>query len=149
VDTQKLPADLLRAYAREELQALAADNPSGRPSARQKKEGREAARAKLEEEARDGRFTRRKAYPLLWDSQANQILMGTTAAGALDHPQRLFKETFGCGLTLLDAGQRAVQQAQGEIDLRPSAFVPGNGEGEVAWVADPASPNYLGNEFLL
>jgi len=26
--------------------------------------------------------------------------------------------------------------------------VPGYAEGEVAWVADPASPNYLGNEFL-
>src|SRR5262245_27304316 len=36
LDTQKLPADLLRAYARAELQALAAENPSGRPSAKQK-----------------------------------------------------------------------------------------------------------------
>ena len=32
LDTLKLPADLLRAYVREELQALAADNRSGRPS---------------------------------------------------------------------------------------------------------------------
>src|SRR6476660_8420565 len=36
VDTNKLPADLLRSYARAELQALAATNPSGRPSAKQK-----------------------------------------------------------------------------------------------------------------
>ncbi len=36
IDTQKLPADLLRAYARAELQALAAENPSGQPSAKQK-----------------------------------------------------------------------------------------------------------------
>src|SRR3954454_20938473 len=38
VDTQKLPAELLRAYTRSELQTLAADNPSGRPTAKQKKE---------------------------------------------------------------------------------------------------------------
>src|SRR5436305_1620531 len=64
IDTRKLPGDLLRSYARAELEALAADNPSGRPSARQK-EARESARERLEGEARDGRFTRRKAYPLL------------------------------------------------------------------------------------
>src|SRR3954466_9707347 len=51
VDTRKLPGDLLRAYAREELQGLTADNPSGRPSAAQKKQAREAARERLEEEA--------------------------------------------------------------------------------------------------
>jgi hypothetical protein len=57
VDTQKLSGDLLRAYARAELQALAAENPSGRPSARQKKEARGTARARLEAEAKDSRFT--------------------------------------------------------------------------------------------
>jgi len=33
IDTQKLPADLLRSYARAEQEALTAQNPSGRPSA--------------------------------------------------------------------------------------------------------------------
>jgi hypothetical protein len=155
VDTQKLPADLLRAYTRSELQALAADNPSGKPSVTQKKEAKEAARQRLEEEAKDGRFTRRKAYPLLWDGQANQILIGTTSAGALDHAQKLFQETFGCSLTLMNAGQIALQQveARGQPDslpdLQPSAFVPTSGASEVAWVNDPSSPTHLGNEFLL
>ncbi len=127
VDTHKLPADLLRAYAREELQALAAENPSGRPSARQKKEAREAARERLEQEAQDGRFTRRKAYPVLWDGQANQLLVGTTSAGALDHAQRLFKDTFGCGLTLLDAGQRALRQVQEKSTCAPRRSCPAAG----------------------
>src|SRR5947209_19056173 len=34
IDTLKIPSDLLRAYTQVELQALAAGNPSGRPSAR-------------------------------------------------------------------------------------------------------------------
>src|SRR5947209_4853131 len=65
IDAQKIPADLLRAYTQVELEALAAENPSGRPSARQKREARETARARLETEAADGRFLRRKAYPVL------------------------------------------------------------------------------------
>ena len=40
VDTNKLPSDLLNAYAQVELQALAKNNPSGLPSVRQKREAR-------------------------------------------------------------------------------------------------------------
>ena len=39
IDTQKLPADLLRSYARAELEALAAENPSGRPSVQAEERG--------------------------------------------------------------------------------------------------------------
>lgn len=150
VDSRKLPADLLRAYAREELQALAAENPGGRPSARQKRQAREAARERLEMEAQDGRFLRRKAFPLLWDAQSNQVLVGTTSAAARDHAQRLFKDTFGSGLVFLDAGKQAqAGQPADSTNIRPAVFVPGQTEGEVAWVSDPASVNFLGNEFLL
>ncbi|MBY0456918.1 MAG: hypothetical protein K2V38_06245, partial [Gemmataceae bacterium] len=38
VDTEKLPGDLLRAYAAVELKALSKNNPSGFASARQKRE---------------------------------------------------------------------------------------------------------------
>jgi hypothetical protein len=150
VDSKKLPGDLLRAYAREELQVLAADNPSGRPSTKQRKEAKEAARERLEMEAKDGRFTRRKAYPLLWDAQNNQVLVGTASASVLEHALRLFQDTFGCGLTLIDAGQRAAQGGPASLaDSRPSLFVLGSEAGDVAWVRDPSSHGYLGNEFLL
>src|SRR6266403_5088216 len=56
LDSTKLPSDLLRAYTQIEIDAAAKENPSGRPSAFQKREARMAARARLEEEARDGRF---------------------------------------------------------------------------------------------
>src|SRR5262245_60293603 len=41
IDAQKVPGDLLRAYTQVELEALAAKNPSGHPSQRQKREARE------------------------------------------------------------------------------------------------------------
>lgn len=151
IDTRKLPADLLRAYTRTELQALAAENPSGRPSARQKREAREAAREKLEGEAKDGRFIRRKAFPMLWDGLSNTLLAGTTSASALDHLQKRFQESFGNSLVLMDAGHQAEHGSHGHRlgDLRRTTFVAGNGSTDVAWVSDPSSHNYLGNEFLL
>src|SRR5688572_11445597 len=44
VDSQAVPSDLLRAYTQIELQGLAAQNPSGMPSARQRREARQLAR---------------------------------------------------------------------------------------------------------
>jgi hypothetical protein len=155
IDAQKLPAELLRAYYQVELDALAAGNPSGRPSARQKREAREAARAKLEAEAADGRYLRRKAYPLLWDARSNELLVGTTAVSILDRLHTLFKQTFDRGLDLQGAGKLAYLQAEGRgqtrgvDDAAPSLFVPGAAVREVAWLPDEANRDFLGNEFLL
>src|SRR6266404_3249771 len=79
VDSERLPADLLRAYTAIELTALSANNPSGVPSARQKREARENAKERLEQEGKDGRFVRRKLCDLLWDAPSNELLIGTTA----------------------------------------------------------------------
>jgi hypothetical protein len=155
VDAQKWPADLLRAYAAVELEALAASNPSGIPSARQKREARETARARLEDEAKDGRFLRRKAYPVLWDAQSNELLVGTTAVTPIDRLHTLFEQTFGLGFEPLTAGPQAHRlaeprrQTRGIEDASLSAFLPGNSPSEVAWVLDEASRDFLGNEFLL
>lgn len=156
VDSQKIPGDLLRAYTQVELEALTAGNPSGRPSARQKREAREAARARIEAEAADGRYLRRKAYPLLWDAQSNELLVGTSAVTVLDRLHTLFQQTFNRTFELHGAGPQAFRQAeardQGRAvdDAQPAPFVPGvSAAGEVAWAPDEASRDFLGNEFLL
>src|SRR5436305_5157038 len=59
VDSERLPSDLLRAYTAIELTALAGNNPSGQPSARQKREARESARDRLEQAAEACRNVRR------------------------------------------------------------------------------------------
>jgi hypothetical protein len=155
VDAMKVPADLLRAYTQVELEAAAAGNPSGRPSNRQKREARAAARERLENEARDGRFLRRKAYPLLWERQSNELLVGTTSTTAVDRLHTLFQQTFSQSFELLSAGPQAFllaelrDQTRGVDDAEPSAFVPGISPAEFAWIPDEASRNFLGNEFLL
>ncbi|MBV9124435.1 MAG: hypothetical protein JO112_13830 [Planctomycetes bacterium] len=155
IDSLKIPGDLLRAYTQVELTGLAAGNPSGVPSARQKKEARETARERLEKEASDGRFLRRRAVPVLWDAQSRELLVGTTSATALERLHGLFQQTFGQGFEALGAGRRAFLQAEvrrqtrGVDDAEPSPFVPGVSPREVSWVPDEASRDYVGNEFLL
>jgi hypothetical protein len=155
IDQNRLPGDLLRAYAQVDLQALAKSNPSGLPSNRQRREARDSARERLEKEAADGRFLKRKAYPLLWDAQSNELLVGTTAMTAIDRLHTLFQQTFGHGFELLGAGRQAFllaearQQTRGVDDAAPAAFVPGITPGAVAWVPDESSRDFLGNEFLL
>src|SRR5689334_19768219 len=155
VDSERLPADLLRAYTQIELDALTAKRPSGTPSARQKREARESARDRLEEEAKDGRYVRRKTYEVLWDAPSNELLVGTTALSVLDRLHPHFERTFGRGFEPITSGRLAFslaelrQQTRGVDDANPSPFVPGTSPEEYAWILDEASRDFLGNEFLL
>jgi hypothetical protein len=154
VDAVKIPSDLLRAYAAIELEALASRNPSGLPSNRQRREARETARQRIEAEASDGRYLKRKAYPILWDAQANELLVGTTSWTVIERLNTLFEQTFGLALEPLTAGVQAYRlaesrgQARGVDDATPAPFLPFS-SGEVAWVVDEASRDFLGNEYLL
>jgi len=155
VDTHKVPADLLRAYAAIELAALAKKNPTGLPSNRQRREAKEAALQRVEAEGKDGRFLKRRAYPALWDAQSNELLIGTNAVTVIDRLHTLFEHTFGYGFEPLTAGPLAFRlaeergQARGVDDARPSPFLPGTSPDELAWVVDDNSRDFLGNEFLL
>jgi hypothetical protein len=155
VDQQKIPGDLLRAYAQVELETVTKANRSGPPSARQKREARDAARDRLEREAADGRYLKRKAYPLLWDCLTHELLIGSTAASAIDYAHTLFQQTFGMSFEPIGAGRRAYllaeprQQTRGVDDAGPATFVPGASPTALAWLPDEASRDFLGNEFLL
>ena len=155
IDTQKLPGDLLKAYYQVDLEALTAGNPSGRPSFRQKREAKESARERLEHEAKDGRFLKRKAIEVIWDRLSNEVYFGTTSLTNIDRLMVLFKNTFDRSFDAVTAGRRAFQLAElhqrsrSVDDATPSAFIPGMSPTDVAWVLDEASRDFLGNEFLL
>jgi hypothetical protein len=155
VDTDKLPADLLRAYYSVELKALARKNPGGLPSQKQKRQAKEAARERLEAEARDGRYRKRRCFPVLWDRLSNEVLFGTTALTPIDQLVSLFETTFGYGLHCVTAGPRAYHLAELYSrtrlvdDSSPSTFVPGVTPSDLAWIADDRSRDFIGNEFLL
>ncbi len=155
VDTDKLPGDRLKAYYETELKALAAHNPSGLPSMRQKREARETARNRLEDEAKDGRYRRHKCVPVLWDAASNEVLFGAASPVLIDRLAALFQKTFGYGLNVMMAGKRAEALANragrslADDTTVPAAFVPGVTPDEYAWVADNTTRDFLGDEFLL
>lgn len=155
IDTDKLPTDLLKAYYAVELKAFSAENPSGFATARQKREAKESARDRLEQEAKDGRYKKRRCIPVLWDAKSNEVLFGSTSVTHVDRMVHLFQQSFGYGLDPITAGRRAFQlaelhqQARQVDDSAPSAFVPGITPEDVAWIADDTSRDFLGNEFLL
>lgn len=154
VDSLAIPGDLLRAYTQVELEGLAASNPSGNPSTRQKRDAKQIARERLEREAQDGRFTRRKVFPLLWDILAGELLVGTTAMSAVDRLHTLFQQTFDLKFEPFGAGRQAFAHAEASgktrtvDDARPSVFVKG-GPSEMAWSPEEGNRDFLGNEFLL
>ena len=150
VDVAKLPADKLKAYYEVELKALSAMNDSGLPTAKQKREAKEAARDRLEVEAKDGRYKKRKLVPVMWDSVTNEVLFGATSLTHVDRLVSLFQQTFGFGLEPVSAGKRAHELAATAVDdSLSSAFIPGVSAGDVAWIPDDTSRDFLGNEFFL
>jgi hypothetical protein len=155
VDVDKLPADLLRAYYSVELKALTKKNPSGFPSLKQKREAKETARERLEAEAKDGRYRKRKCIPVLWDRLSNEVLFGATSIAQVDRLCSLFEQTFGSELECVTAGRRAYHLAELHSrtrmvdDSAPSMFVPGVTPPDLAWIADESSRDFIGNEFLL
>ena len=157
VDTDKIPASLLRAYTRMETDARAAANPSGYPTKAQRTEAKEAARIRAEAEAADGRFRKRAYYPVLWDGRQNVLYSGATSASVLDRLQTLFRETFDRTLEPITAGSLAhyMAETRGEgravEDNGPVAFSVGGSVGQsVAWTdSDASNRDFWGNEFLL
>jgi len=155
VDALKIPSELVRAYTLIELAGLSASNPSGMPSARQKREARALAKERLDQEAQDGRFLKQKSYPVLWDCQSNELLLTSNAASVLDRVVPLFQETFRARLEPIGAGQQALHLAEKRSqtrtvdDCEPATLVPSVTPKEYAWLPDPASRDFLGNEFLI
>lgn len=109
VITDRPPPELLQSYYAIELKALSASNPSGFASAKQKREARERARERIEDEARDGRFRRRKCIPIIWDLEHGEILYGATSLAHLGAFTGLFLATFDVSLDVITPEQSAVR----------------------------------------
>lgn len=156
VDTDKIPGSLLRAYTKMETDARAKLNPSGVANKAQKAEAKEAAKARAEAEAKDGRFRRMAHYPILWDGQSNTLYAGTASLSVLDRLQACFRETFDRILEPVTAGSLARTQAEdrGEASrfeiTGPLGYVDEDGLAAIAWSdSDYDRPDYWGNEFLV
>lgn len=159
IDTNRVPGELKRAYMAIEEEAVAANNPSGFISKRQKREVKDVVQRRLDDELRSGKFRRSKMVPILWDF-ATQTIFSPISASALEKLHELFERSFGLTLEPVSAGSQALRwfedagKRREYEDARPTRFVQGpDGEGqypEYPWVAKGPQPkDFLGNEFLL
>ncbi|NUQ63708.1 MAG: hypothetical protein HUU20_14620 [Pirellulales bacterium] len=156
IDTNQIPAAVRRAWLQIELAALAADNPSGRPTKAQRQEARDAVEARCEEEARSGKFRRMQQFPVLWDARTNLLYFGGTSSAAWEQCSDLLSRAFALELERLTSGHRAQRWAReakrrkAMEDVVPSSFHPGDSQAEIAWWnSESGNFDYLGNEFLL
>ena len=111
-DKDQPPGELLRAYYEVELKSLTKDNASGKPSVRQKREAKQVARDRVDQEAKDGRFKKRKTVPVVWHLGAGEVWFGTASLTHVDRFTLLFQETFGVELDALPAGRQAYLHAE-------------------------------------
>ena len=133
------PADELKAQYHIELRAAMDAAGVDRPSARMKREAKEAAADRLAQEAKDGRHTRHTIIPVVWDGEAGQVWYGSTSHANVPLFADLFRRTFGVELQPLTAGSFA-----GRDEIEPSLL------SEVpVWIPDEQSNDWLGNEFGL
>jgi hypothetical protein len=159
IDTNKVPSEVSRAYRMIEEEAASRDNPSGFISRKQKRDARDGAAQKIDDDLRSGRFRRSKLTPILWDLPAG-ILYCNATISTEEKLKEIFERSFGLTLEALSAGALALRLLESRSkrrdyeDAKPTRFVQGpDGEGQLAeypWVAKgPQAKDFLGNEFMV
>ena len=156
IDTNKVPAALRKAWLEMELEALGADNPSGRPTRVQRQQAKEALEERCQEEARDGEFRRMQHFPVLWDASQSILYLGGSSSTALEQCAGLFERAFEVSLERITSGRLAEQWAAAAKkhdkleNLAPSVFHAQEDEAQIAWL-NKAAANFvfMGNEFLM
>lgn len=130
------PAGRVKAVYKTELKAVMAENDAEVPTAEMKREARELAQARIEDEGRDGRYLKRAVVPVVWDGETGEVWYGAASHAHAERFSALFADTFGIVLTPVTAGEMA------GYDLDP-AFT----DELPAWCPDGL--DWVGNEFAL
>jgi hypothetical protein len=159
VDTNRVPAELRMAYKIMEEESVAASNPSGIISKKQRKTAKETLSQKTEQELRSGKFRRSKLTPVLWDLPTASVYSPASGSTA-EKLMELFERSVGLELQPMSAGSLALKMLESHgrrrdyEDFRPTRFVLADGGEsqypEYPWTAKGPQPkDFLGNEFLL
>lgn len=136
------PADEVRAQFMIELKGLADAAGVQVPTAKMKREAREAAQSVIEEKGKDGRWDKHTLTPVVWDGKTGQVWLGTASHSNAGRFMDLFRLTFGVDVLPITAGAMGVLP-----HLTPNDPVPEPAFGEPAWCPDGF--DWMGNEFAL
>jgi hypothetical protein len=159
IDTNKVPAELKKAYVSLEETAAASQNPSGFASKNQKREAKESATRRIEEDLASGRFRKRKMVDVLWDLPGRSVYAAVSMSQR-DQLMELFERSFKLSLEPITAGNLALRLMEDAgkrreyEDLVPTRFMTGPaGEtqpAEYPWSAKgDRAKDWIGNELLM
>jgi hypothetical protein len=153
IDTNKVPSEIKKAYVALE-EAEAGTDATQRKAKRQAKEN--AAR-RIEEDLQSGKFRRSKMVEVLWDVPAGWVYAAVSASQA-EQLCELFERTHGLVLEPITSGSLARRcfEARGKLreyeDLVPTRFFTpiDNIPADYPWTAKgDQAKDFLGNEFLM
>ncbi len=154
VDRLRTPPNVLKAYIHMEEETRLQTSGRDFLSRGEKRQAREAAVIRAEEETRGGSFRRMNSYPVLIDLPGRTVYLANLGASVADKLMELFNRTFGCSLEPVDPEHVAVRimNAAGNTraleSLSPFSLVePPEGFGESADFSG-SNLNFLGKEFL-
>ena len=156
LDRTAPPSAIVQSYRK--MEEAAALRASGRDylNRTERRLAKEAALGRAEKEAREGRFRRTTAYPVLIDLQRGVVYFGNLGATAGDGLMTLFADTFGVTLvpvTAEEAAYRAAEKygfSQAYEEAQPAHFVdPPAVSAETVSAALPGQDrSFVGREFL-
>ena len=136
------PADEVKAQFMIELKGLMDAAGVQVPTAKMKREAREAAQSVIEEKGKDGRWDKHTLTPVVWDGKTGQVWLGTASHSNAGRFMDLFRLTFGVEIVPITPGMILAQtDPDGEDKAPDPAF------GNPAWCPDGL--DWLGNEFAL
>ena len=107
IDTNKVPASLRQAWLKMELAALAADNPSGRPTKAQRQQAKETVDARCVDELKSGKYRKMKQYSFMWDARDSVLYLGATSETVSELTNDLLNQAFGISLERVSSGTLA------------------------------------------
>lgn len=157
IDTNKIPTEIKKAYIALEESASAAANPSGIVSRRQKREAKETAGRKIEEDLASGKFRRSKVTNVLWDLPAG-VVYAAVSMSQREQLMELFERSHNLTLEPITSGNLALSRMDHAgrrreyEDLTPTRFaaMPGDPPAEYPWTAKgDQAKDFIGNEFLM
>lgn len=130
IDTNKVPAEIKRAYRAMAETTYLEDSSTGILSRREKQAAKEDAEERCRQELAEGRYRRSKMVEVLWDRRRNVVLAPLFSDAAVQGLRDLFFNAFDLRLQPLSSGTLAYEilSSQGKLrdyeDLRPSIFGP-------------------------
>lgn len=153
IDRLEAPPAVVRSYQRMEEAAALEASGQQHLTTRQRREAKESARARAQQEAQAGTFRRITAHPLVIDRDAGVVYFSSLGHTPHEKLVSLFAKTFDAHLTPLDAGELATRGA-GEHgltrfldDIEPVHLID-SPVGESGVELPEPDRAYLGREFL-